>query len=70
MREEIVKSFIGKTCFIRAKDREESEWNAEVLGINQLGVVGAYKANGRDFEFFVPVQNLSYIERKVIDSDE
>jgi len=65
MKEEILKNFIGKACFLRAKDREESEWSAEILAINSLGVVGAYKANGRDFEFFVPSSNLSYIEMKI-----
>ncbi len=70
MTTDMVKSFLNKRCFIRCKDREETELTGEILGINQLGVVAKYTAHGRDFEFYVPLQNLSYIERKIVDSED
>ncbi len=70
MENDISANFKGKDCYIRCLDREEMEISGKILSLGDLGVVATYKANGRTFQTFVPMQNLSYIERKVLDDND
>lgn len=61
-----VQKFVNNDCTVQCKDRSETQFVGKVLSLDSSGVVASYTSHGREFHVFIPVENLSYIERKVL----
>jgi len=70
MSKELKDNFVNKTCFMKLKDREEVEFHGTLMGFEESGIVTSYESHGKAYNVFVPYQNISYVERKLVESEE
>jgi hypothetical protein len=61
----LVGEFVTVTCL----DRNESEYDGELLELSALGAVVKYSSHGRDFFEYIPQSNIHSISHKVVDSE-
>lgn len=57
--------FINKECFIKLKDREETECTARILSIDSVGLICDYTKNSKTYNLFIPLETIAYIEHKI-----
>lgn len=62
----IYSKFINKDCFVKLRDREETEVNGKILNIDSIGLIVSHISHGREYELFIPIENLAYLEKKII----
>lgn len=59
-----VQDIIGKEVKVACKDRYDSEYFGNLIGIDPAGVLLAYSEHGRDFTGFIPMENIDVIFHK------
>ena len=59
-----LQDMVGKEATLIMKDRYDSEYYANILQIDQLGVLFSYSDHGREFTSFIPLHNLDSIDYK------
>lgn len=65
---QVLETLVGEQVSLICKDREETEFNGELLDLSDLGVTIKYSSHGREFIDWIPMDNLWWISYKVLDT--
>lgn len=63
---QVLESLLGEEVSIITFDRQESEYNGELLEWSELGPVLKYQSHGREFITFIPMRNIDSLTHKVL----
>ncbi len=59
------KSLVGKSISVHMLDRSESEFNGQLISLEERGVFMSYSEHGNNYITLLPWNNINYLEHKV-----